>query len=98
MALAATYGLKPVLAFDEPRLEEMLEQVFETDTLVSEDGEYNSLAGFLLRASRLGMKSTARYIGRLETSGQLLDDVEQRRDDRQAQFDLNAFHRAPALP
>jgi hypothetical protein len=31
-----------------------------------------SLAGFLLRASRLGMKSTARYIGRLETSGQLL--------------------------
>ncbi|MEG1329486.1 MAG: transporter associated domain-containing protein, partial [Janthinobacterium sp.] len=25
-----------------------LEQVFETETLVSEDGEYNSLAGFLL--------------------------------------------------
>ncbi len=39
-----------------------------------------SLPGFLLRASRLGMKSTARYIGRLETSGQLLQRNEYMRD------------------
>lgn len=39
-----------------------------------------SLPGFLLRSSRLGMKSTARYIGRLETSGQLLARNEYLRD------------------
>lgn len=39
-----------------------------------------SLPGFLLRASKLGMKSTARYIGRLETSGQLLVRNEYLRD------------------
>ncbi len=39
-----------------------------------------SLPGFLLRASRLGMKSTARYIGRLETSGQLLKRNEYLKD------------------
>ena len=39
-----------------------------------------SLPGFLLRSSRLGMKSTARFIGRLETSGQLLHRNEYLRD------------------
>ncbi len=39
-----------------------------------------SLSGFLLRSSRLGMKSTARFIGRLETSGQLLRRNEYLRD------------------
>ena len=44
-----------------------------------------SLPGFLLRASRLGMKSTARFIGRLETSGQLLQ-----RNEYMKNIDLDA--------
>jgi hypothetical protein len=61
-----------------------------------------SLAGFLLRASRLGMKSTARYIGRLETSGQLLARNEYLRDvnldaDTAAPLDVEIPFEAPCM-
>ena len=49
-----------------------------------------SLSGFLLRASRLGMKSTARFIGRLETSGQLL-----KRNEYLREVNLDADTSAP---
>lgn len=49
-----------------------------------------ALPGFMLRASRLGMKSTARFIGRLETSGQLL-----RRNEYLKEVDLDATTAEP---
>jgi hypothetical protein len=61
-----------------------------------------SLPGFLLRASRLGMKSTARYIGRLETSGQLLRRNEYMKDvnldaDTATPFEVEIPFEAPSM-